>query len=170
MLQTRTSWTFWRSCRRSRTLWVCLHTHTHKALWLSHLLGQTCHDWWRSSGECSLCLCLFIFLFSYVARKRNRLLLLNPFRISPWYQSAHAGQCQCVGASVCLCISVCVWVCTRYAVPQPNPSNPWSSCCLHAGVTVPVFPSLQLCYFYPPTWVDVAVCLSVSYWILMLSF
>lgn len=141
MLQTRTSWTFWRSCRRSRTLWVCLHTHTHKALWLSHLLGQTCHDWWRSSGECSLCLCLFIFLFSYVARKRNRLLLLSPFRISPWYQSAHAGQCQCVGASVCLCISVCVCECVHamlFLSPIPVILDPavvcmqvWQSQCSH---------------------------------------
>lgn len=75
-------------------------------------------------------------------RRRNRLLLLRTARKSPWYQSARAGQCQCVGVWACVwCVCVSgVYVGTCYAVPQLNPSSP-STSSLHAGMmlTVPAF-------------------------------
>lgn len=170
MLQTRTSWTFWRSCRRSRTLWVCLHTHTQGTVTIS--LARTDLSWLMAFQRRVLSVFMSVYIpLQLRSEKEKQTPVIEPIShipMVPVRPRRSVPVCWCVRMFVYIC--VCVWVCTRYAVPQPNPSNPWSSCCLHAGVTVPVFPSLQLCYFYPPTWVDVAVCLSVSYWILMLSF
>lgn len=133
MLQMRTSPTRWRSYRRNRTPWVCLRIGLHD--YLTPLDKPDMTDSF-TAAKCSLCLWVFIFLFSYAARKRNRPLWLRPARKSPWYQSARAGQCQCVGVCVGMCLRVYVGRC--YTVPSW--SNP-STCSLHADVmlAVPTF-------------------------------
>lgn len=134
MLQMRTSPTRWRSYRRNRTPWVCLRIGLHD--YLTPLDKPDMTDGFTAT-KCSLCLCVFIFLFSYAARKRNRPLWLRPARKSPWYQSARAGQCQCVG----VCGHVFACVCGQMLhCSQLNPSNP-STCSLHADVmlAVPTF-------------------------------
>lgn len=147
----RNSWTLWRSYRRNRMLWVCLHTDYLTLLDKPDMIDSV-------TAVNVLCVYVCLYYSSVTQRERETDSCYWDQPANHHGTSSHAQ----VSASVSVCghVFVCVYVGTRYAVPQLNPSNP-STSSLHAGMMLTV-PAFLWIMFLPSTDITLDRCVAVS--------